>query len=136
MPTSKPTASTAPRPTVTTDSKKADAEKAMQRLKTLHQLCYSRLLSEHPGAPGLLEATLSMRQVRAMFSDEDLAKRYPLILTYAQAAELVQVSVNTLKGWLSQGRYADCVRRGNPGRVARDEFVQMFMRDEFGINDE
>ena len=74
--------------------------------------------------------------VREMFTDEDLAKRYPPIMTYKQTAELVQVSVNTLKGWFCQGKYPKCVKRRNPGRVQRDVFVQQFMRDEFGINDE
>lgn len=123
-------------PTSTADLKKAVAERALKRLKLLHQLCRSRRLMEEPGTPGVLEATLSLREVREMFSDEDLAKRYPPILTYAQAAELVQVSVNTLKGWFCQGKYPKCVKRNNPGRVQRDVFVQQFMRDEFGINDE
>ena len=53
-----------------------------------------------------------------------------------QAADLIQVSVSTLKGWFSQGRFARCVKRGKPARVIRDLFVVEFLRDEFGINAE
>jgi len=78
----------------------------------------------------VLEAQLSPRQVRDVFVYT--GDKYPEILTYLQAAELVQVSESTLKGWFSQGRYANCVKRGKPGRVLRDTFLQEFMKDNFG----
>lgn len=77
-----------------------------------------------------VEVHMTRKQVRDLF--EGFEDRYPPLLTYAQAAELAQVSVSTLKGWLSQGRYANTVKRGNPGRVLRDEFVREFMKDNFG----
>jgi len=93
------------------------------------------LVSERSGGRrGLLEATLRPGQVRLIF--EGLEDKYPPILTYKQAAELVQVALPTLKGWFSQGQYANCVKRNNPGRVLRDAFVQQFLRDRFGINAE
>lgn len=106
------------------------------RLVLLRRLCRFRELQRHGPGCGVLEATLSIRETRELFTDEVIATRYPPIMTYAQAADLVQVSVNTLKGWFSQGKYAKCVKRGNPGRVLRDSFVREFLRDEFGINAE
>ena len=123
-------------PTATANRKKRAAEQAMMRLKKLYSLCRSRRLVTKAGAPGMLGATLSVREVRSMFDDEDLAERYPVILTYAQAAELVQVSQETLKGWFCQGKFAQCVRRGKPARVLRDCFVQKFLADEYKVNDE
>jgi hypothetical protein len=79
-----------------------------------------------------IEARLSGQQVNSMFTG--LEEKYPPILTYEQAADLVQVALPTLKGWFSQGRFANCVKRGKPGRIARDLFVQQFLRDEFGFN--
>ena len=84
------------------------------------------------GAPPAMEAKLSMGQVNALFAG--IEDKYPPLLTYEQAADLVQVALPTLKGWFSQGKYAGCVRRGKPGRVVRDLFVQQFLRDGFGIN--
>lgn len=114
----------------------AAAELALDRLVLLRRLCRFRELQRHGPPCGVLEATLSVREVRELFTDGVVATRYPPIMTYAQAADLVQVSVNTLKGWFCQGKYAKCVKRGNPGRVLRDPFVRQFLRDEFGINDE
>jgi hypothetical protein len=78
----------------------------------------------------VLEAQLSQRQVRNIFVDT--GDKYPEIMTYEQAAEMVSVSVSTLKGWFCEGRYANCVRRGKPGRVLRDTFLKEFMKDDFG----
>jgi len=93
------------------------------------------LVSERQGGrAGVLEATLGPGMVRLIF--EGLEDKYPPILTYEQTAELVQVALPTLKGWFSQGQYANCVKRDKPGRVLRDPFVQQFLRDRFGINAE
>lgn len=86
------------------------------------------------GQPRCLEAKLTAREVREMFDDDAIATKYPPILTYQQTAELVQVSENTLKGWFSQGKYADSVKRNKPGRVGRDAFVREFMLDNYGVN--
>lgn len=133
MPTPQPLATSTLPPTPS--PKEAAAARAIKQLETLYHLCRSRRLMKSPATPGLLEATLSLREVRSMFDDEDLADRYPLILTYAQAAELVQVSQETLKGWFCQGKFAQCVRRGKPARVLRDCFVQKFLADEYKVND-
>lgn len=77
-----------------------------------------------------IHANLTERQARTLF--EGIEDRYAPILTYAQAAEIAQVSVSTLKNWFSQGKFAKCVRRGKPGRVLRDAFVRELMKDSFG----
>jgi len=107
---------------------------ALERLELLYRLCRSASLLGEVGVPGQLEAKLTLRQVQDLFSTGDLAERYPPIMTYAQAADLVQVAVDTLKGLFSQGKYANCVKRGKPGLVVRDLFVQQVLRDRFGKN--
>jgi hypothetical protein len=77
-----------------------------------------------------VEARLTQRQARELF--DGIEDRYPPLLTYEQAAELAQVSVSTLKGWFSQGLYANAVRRTKPARVLRDVFIREFMKDRFG----
>ena len=78
----------------------------------------------------LIHANLTERQAGRLF--EGIEDRYPPILTYAQAAQLAQVSESTLKGWFSQGRFAKSVKRNKPGRVLRDAFVRELMKDNFG----
>jgi hypothetical protein len=73
-------------------------------------------------------ARLTRSEVHAI--TDGLEDRYPPVLTYEQAARLVQVQLPTLKGWLSQGRFARCVKRGKPGRIVRDLFLMEFLRDE------
>lgn len=92
----------------------------------------SELTVRQPGEDSgfTIEARLSQRQVKDIFADT--GAKYPEIMTYEQAAEMVQVSVSTLKGWFSEGRYANCVKRGKPGRVLRNAFVKEFMKDDFG----
>jgi hypothetical protein len=70
-------------------------------------------------------ARLTRSEVRAI--TDGLEDRYPPVLTYEQAARLVQVQLPTLKGWLSQGRFARCVKRGKPGRIVRDLFLMEFL---------
>lgn len=77
-----------------------------------------------------IHANLTERQARSLF--DGIEDRYPPILTYAQAAEIAQVSISTLKGWFSQGKFAKCVKRSKPGRVLRDAFVRELMKDDFG----
>ena len=77
-----------------------------------------------------IHANLTERQARALF--DGIEDRYPPILTYTQAASIAQVSVSTLKGWFSQGRFVKCVKRDKPGRVLRDAFVRELMKDRFG----
>ena len=81
-------------------------------------------------SPRTIHANLTERQARALF--EGIEDRYPPILTYTQAASVAQVSVSTLKGWFSQGRFAKCVKRDKPGRGLRDAFVRELMKDRFG----
>ena len=76
-----------------------------------------------------LGAALSARQTQAVFDGHD--DEYPVVLTYKQAADLAHVSVSTLKGWLSQGRFSKCTKRGKPGLILRNEFLRELMKDEF-----
>ena len=92
----------------------------------------SELTVRPPGgeSPIVIEAQLTQRQARNLF--DGIEDKYPLLLTHEQAADLVQVSVSTLKSWLSEGRFAKCVRRGKPGRILRDDFLIEFMKDRYG----
>lgn len=93
-------------------------------------LGHSELEIRIDGGPPPIHANLTERQAKALF--DGIEDCYPPILTYAQAAEIAQVSISTLKGWFSQGKFAKCVKRSKPGRVLRDAFVRELMKDDFG----
>lgn len=52
--------------------------------------------------------------------------KFPPILSPEQAAELLQIAPNTLYKHVSQGKYKQAVRRGNPLRFWRDRLIQAF----------
>ena len=59
-----------------------------------------------------------------MFSDPEVAKHFPPILTYAQAGELMQVPAETIRSWRQRGLLANCSQQiGKHVRILRDRFL-------------
>ncbi len=68
---------------------------------------------------------LSDREVAATFADAATAEKYPPVMTIEQVAEFLQVPVNTIYQWRSQGRLATCCRKiGKHLRFYRDRLVK------------
>lgn len=67
---------------------------------------------------------LSAVEISAMFDDPAWSSRFPPILTIPQAAELLQVSVETIRCWRSRGELDCCSRRvGKHVRIFRDRLI-------------
>jgi hypothetical protein len=72
-------------------------------------------------------------ELSAMFGDPEHANRFPLILSYKQAGELIQVPAETIASWRKAGRLKNCSRRvGKHVRILRDRFLQQIFNE--GIN--
>jgi excisionase family DNA binding protein len=68
---------------------------------------------------------LSDREVSAIFADASTAEKYPPVMNIEQVAEFLQVPVNTIYQWRSQGRLSTCCRRvGKHLRFYRDRLVK------------
>lgn len=83
---------------------------------------------EGPQSIGLTE-----RELAEMFGDPAVAAQFPPVLTLEQAANLVQMRVETLRSWRSRDVLNGCSRRiGKHVRILRDRFLtQIFSQ---GIN--
>ena len=67
---------------------------------------------------------LSDREIAALFSHPVDAERFPPLLTFDNAAELLQVPVGTLRDWRSRGYLTGCCRKmGKHVRFLRDRLV-------------
>jgi hypothetical protein len=53
---------------------------------------------------------------------------YAPILNLKEAAELARIAPSTLKRLVSEGKYAESVKRGKPLRFWRDLFVKELMK--------
>jgi hypothetical protein len=74
---------------------------------------------------------LSADEIINNFSSGPWAEKYPPILTIAQAAELLQVPVGTLRFWRTTGRLDGCSRRyGRVLRFYRDRLIRWFFEGE------
>lgn len=70
---------------------------------------------------------LSPREIAALFSGSEWAVKFPPILTIEQAAELLQLPVETLRAWRSRGLLGSCSRRvGKRVRFFRDRLVDWY----------
>jgi excisionase family DNA binding protein len=68
---------------------------------------------------------LSQREIETAFSDAVIAERFPPILTTQQAAELLQLPINTIYQWRSRGLLNSCSRKiGKHVRFFRDRLIQ------------
>jgi len=71
---------------------------------------------------------LTAKEVQIAFSDANWAAKFPPVLSLKQAAELMQVPLQTLYSWRSRGLLKGCSRKlGKYVRVFRDRFIlQLF----------
>lgn len=74
---------------------------------------------------------LSADELTATFAVGPWATDYPPILTIAQAADMLQVPVGTLRFWRTTGRLNGCSRRyGRVLRFYRDRLIRWFFEGE------
>lgn len=71
---------------------------------------------------------LTAKEIAAAFSDPEWAKRFPPILTVAEAAELIRLPEQTIYSWSSRGLLKGCSQKvGRYRRFFRDRYVaQLF----------
>ena len=73
---------------------------------------------------------LTTQELSRAFADPRWAERYPPILSIEQAADLLQLPVETLRGWRSRGLLNSCSRRvGKRVRLFRDRLVTWYFND-------
>jgi len=73
---------------------------------------------------------LTAAEVASLFSSTELARRYPPIMNVQQAAELLQVPVNTIYDWSSRGLLKGCARRmGKHLRFFRQRLIQQMFNE-------
>jgi hypothetical protein len=71
---------------------------------------------------------ITTEEIQAEFSDPATAASYPPLMTYAQCAQLFQVSVRTLKQWIAQGKFDGATQKiGKHRRFLRNKTIQLFM---------
>ena len=75
---------------------------------------------------------VSAKDLAAAFDHGAWAEKYPPVLSLAQAAELLQVPLNTLYQWRSRGLMRGCSRKvGKHVRVWRDHLIQQIFDGGF-----
>jgi hypothetical protein len=73
---------------------------------------------------------LTDAEIAAAFTEPDVARRYPPIMTIEQAADLLQYSVETLRNWRSRRLLGGCSRRvGKRVRFFRDRLLKHIFND-------
>ena len=73
---------------------------------------------------------LKDQEVAAAFATAQWSERYPPVLTLEQAAEMLQVPLQTLYQWRSRGRLRGCSRRvGKHVRVFRDRLIKQIFNE-------
>ena len=83
--------------------------------------------SRHASHAAMLFALkLSQSEVSRAFAGAE--NPYGPILSLKEAAALAKLAPGTLKRLVSEGQFADSVRRGKPLRFWRDRFVAELMR--------
>lgn len=79
---------------------------------------------------------LTSNEVAAAFHDQVWSARYPPLLTAQQAAELLQVPLQTLYAWSSAGQLKTCGRRlGKHLRFFRDRLLLKLFNEGLDNND-
>lgn len=70
------------------------------------------------------QSRYTLEEIAARFADPELARRFPLVLTPDQAADLLQVPKQTVYDWSSRGLLDGCAERvGKHLRIDRDHFL-------------
>lgn len=73
---------------------------------------------------------LSPAEIAAAFSDPVDAERFPPILTPQQAAELLQVPLDTIYQWRSRGLLDRCSRKvGKHVRFVRNRLIALLFNE-------
>ncbi len=76
---------------------------------------------------------LSAAEIRATFDSAEWATRFPPVLSTPQAAELLQVPLDTIYDWSSRGLLKGCSRRaGKHLRFFRDRLISKVFNE--GLN--
>lgn len=69
-------------------------------------------------------------ELARMFSEPEIARLFPAILSVVQAAELLQVPTATIYDWSSRGLLNTCSRKmGKHLRIFRDRLIQLAVND-------
>lgn len=80
---------------------------------------------------------LTAAEIAAAFADPEWNRRYPPVLSVAQVAELLQVPLDTVYAWSSQGRLKGCGRRlGKHLRLFRDRLLTHLFNGAFDNGEE
>jgi hypothetical protein len=70
------------------------------------------------------EVILKSADIQQGFAQPEWAARFPPVLSVSQAADLLQVPVNTIYDWSSRGLLKGCSRRvGKYLRILRDKLL-------------
>ena len=73
---------------------------------------------------------LANEEIETAFADPEAAKTYPVILTVAQASQLLQIPIATLYDWHCRGLLKACCRKvGKHLRFPRNRLIQHIFRD-------
>ena len=73
---------------------------------------------------------ISSDEVKSTFEGPEATKKFPPIMTARQAAELLQVPLNTIYDWSSRGKLTQCARRvGKRLLFHRDRLVQLVFNE-------
>lgn len=79
-------------------------------------------------APASLK--LTDREIAAAFSEPRWVEKFPPILTLKQAAELLQIPLQTLYQWRSRGLLGHCSRKvGKHVRIYRDRLLKQVFNE-------
>jgi excisionase family DNA binding protein len=77
-----------------------------------------------------LSLNLSPAEIAEAFSDPLDAERFPPVLTLEQAAELLQIPLDTIYQWRSRGLLSTCSRKvGKHVRFIRNRLVALLFNE-------
>lgn len=73
---------------------------------------------------------LTSAEIKAAFAEPHWAGRFPPLLTIEQAAELLQLPVETIRSWRSRRLLNSCSRKkGKRVRFLRDRLIAWYFND-------
>jgi hypothetical protein len=76
---------------------------------------------------------LTPAEIAKTFADPELSAKFPPVMTIKQAAELLQVPVESIRRWRSRGLLSTCSRRMGKGvRFVRDRLLLCVFNDGIG----
>lgn len=73
---------------------------------------------------------LTAKELATAFSDPVWSQKYPPLMSIEQAAEMLQISKDTIYDWRSRGLLKGCCRKvGKHLRFFRDRLIQKLMNE-------